>query len=43
MAYGEGETKMLDENTMEWCFKQWDNAWHLGTPVEMTGTGKRVK
>ncbi|UCG33542.1 MAG: DUF1579 family protein [Phycisphaerales bacterium] len=43
MAYGEGEAKMIDENTMEWSFKQWDNAMHWGTPMEMTGTGKRVK
>lgn len=43
MAYGEGETKMVDENTMAWSFKQWDNAMHWGTPIEMTGSAKRVK
>jgi hypothetical protein len=42
-VYGEGEAKMVDDNTMKWCFKQWDNALHWGTPMEMTGTSKRVK
>jgi hypothetical protein len=43
MSYGECEVRMVDEDTQAWHCKEWDNAMHWGTPIEMTGSAKRVK
>lgn len=43
MAYGETRINMIDENTIETQFKQWDNAAHQGQPSELVYLARRLK
>jgi hypothetical protein len=37
---GEGTTKFVDNNTMEWTYTEWDS-WKLKKMMDMKGTSKR--
>jgi len=41
-TYGEGTSRFVDDNTIEWTWKEWDNALKWGKAMmEMTGTQHR--
>lgn len=40
-SYGEGTVKFIDDNTMEWTWKEWGDALHMMPIMEMKGTSTR--
>ena len=43
MSYGKGQATLVDDNTYEWSWKEWDNALYWGEPMSMKGTSHRTR
>ena len=40
-TYGEGTVHFVDDKTMKWDYKEWDNMFKWGAAIEMTGTSRK--